>query len=547
MPASGELLRIAGEQATLVIHGRSPALPFPELNPQPSRPSLYALGKGFRACTQAEDFAGLYDDITYTVVLFAPAPCQVTLTGFPLDLEWTSDQDRWVGHARLSFAQIGWAELMVWAQKPFGVRVAVHSRKLDYQTDYQLMVQSLEEQVRGLTAQAVSQTLYPTRLGETPEDLALHWLVTVQTLWTDLRRHLEMAWHTLPLQLEAEERRRFIGQIRQPRWVEAARYAATSNPVVSSPVPVWQTLSQERRYLLHLLQDLHGRLQSLTQLAPRLAEHVAIRQVQAEVVELWGRYQAAAGPVRLKGPVVIPNSPLAEAHPALRQVIRLHRQLNRGLFPDAGAFFLGLKNIHRLYEYWCYLTILRLIVEESKGHLEVEPAVERNPVHIALRAGLDRPARVVTAGGASSAVYYQPKYAGLPTVSQQPDYVVRLQGPNGALIFDAKYRFELDRERLRHYGEGLPIPPVETLNTMHQYRDAIVVADGEAYRRLANRAIVLFPLPSPYWQRWAQHRFHRSIESVGIGALPLLPSGSDQGLRELLRRYLLDQEKESGL
>lgn len=547
MPASGEILRVAGDQATLVLQGPSPALPFPELNPKPTHPSLYPLGKGWRECSKGEDFAGLYDDIPYTVVLFAPAPCQVTLTGFPLDFEWTSDHNRWVGYARLSFAQIGWAELMVWTPEPFGVRVAVHSRKLDYQADYQLMVQSLEEQVRGLTAKAVSQTLYPTRLGETAEDLALHWLVTVHTLWAELRRHLETAWHTLPLQLEAEERRRFIGQIRKPRWVEVARYAATSNPVVSSQMPVWRTLSEERRYLLHLLQDLHRRLQSLTQLAPRLADHVAIRQVQAEVVELWGRCQTVAGPIRLQGPVVIPHSPLAEAHPALRQVILLHRQLNRGLFPDAGAFFLGLKNIHRLYEYWCYLTILRLMVEESNGQLQVEPAVERNPVHIALKAGLDRPARVVTARGATIAVYYQPKYAGLPTVSQQPDYVVRLQGPGNALIFDAKYRFELDRERLRHYGEGLPIPPVETLNTMHQYRDAIVVAEGGQYRRLADRAIVLFPLPIPYWPQWSQHRFYRSIEAVGVGALPLLPSGSDQALRELLRRYLLDQEEARGL
>jgi len=57
---------------------------------------------------------------------------------------------------------------------------------------------------------------------------------------------------------------------------------------------------------------------------------------------------------------------------------------------------------------------------------------------------------------------------------------------------------------------------------MHQYHDAIVRI-YPPYDQLVNRAIVLFPLPREFISRWREHRFYRSIESVGVGAIPLLP------------------------
>ena len=189
-----------------------------------------------------------------------------------------------------------------------------------------------------------------------------------------------------------------------------------------------------------------------------------------------------------------------------------------------------------LYEYWCYLSIVRMVVEESGGQLVVEPMASVHPRDIALGGGKGSAARVALDNGRSIDVVYQRLFRG-PTVAQQPDHVVQLTGLGSVTVFDAKYRFELDGDDLLHYGGDVPIPPVATINSMHQYHDAIVVSHPP-YQRLVDRAIVLFPLPKEHTEIWREHRFYQSIEAVGVGALPMVPGGTDQYLREEICQYL---------
>ena len=240
---------------------------------------------------------------------------------------------------------------------------------------------------------------------------------------------------------------------------------------------------------------------------------------------------------RVLGEPQIPVSPMAESHSALRRVVRGHRLLQMGLFPDAGSYLVGPKDISLLYEYWCYLTIVRLVVEESHGELKVSPVVSSNPVDILLSSGKDHAAEVKLAGGRTIEILYERQFHSLPTVTQKPDHVVQLKGMDTLVVFDAKYRFELDDRTIDYYGKGSPIPPVSTINGMHQYHDAIVMRHAP-HQRLVDRAIVLFPLPNGYVDTWDQHRFYKSIDSVGVGALPLLPGGTDIFLRKEIRRYV---------
>lgn len=174
-----------------------------------------------------------------------------------------------------------------------------------------------------------------------------------------------------------------------------------------------------------------------------------------------------------------------------------------GLFPEADCYLVGPKNISLLYEYWCYLTGVRLVVEESHGEFKVSPVASPNPLDILLSSGQNHAAEVKLPNGQTIQVLYERQFPSLSTVTQKPDHVVQLKAMDALVVFDAKYRFELDDRTLEYYGNGSPSPSVSTINGMHQYHDAIVMRHAP-HQRLVVRAIVLLPLPNAYVGAWDQ-------------------------------------------
>jgi hypothetical protein len=81
-------------------------------------------------------------------------------------------------------------------------------------------------------------------------------------------------------------------------------------------------------------------------------------------------------------------------------------------------------------------------------------------------------------------------------------------------VFDAKYRIDFDSENTG--------PLEEDINTMHRYRDALVIQQNKPYERTAFGAYVLFPGFDE--DSYENHRFYQSIDKVNIGGLPFLPN-----------------------
>lgn len=531
MPRSGELLRVKVLDAVMVILG--PKVPIIGRETPPAGISYsYPVGTDSQVDIMGSGF--LFDDVTYTIQISASTAVEVMHANRPMDLTWVRHTTHHLATTTWQFHQVGWTEIRLGTG---GVRVKILSRKMDYETDYQMMVQDLENQVRGLTAKLISSVLSPMMVTEQPFDLWSYWLAILKQLWIDLAHDLVYAWHTLPPHLRTETASVFIDRQRKIAPRDLRRYMATGNTRIATGVRRWDGLTPERLYLLQLLQYLHRRLQRVFQKVPHLAQEQSLVTIAQEAARLLRNLRTEVGVERVVGEPQIPVSPMAESHSALRRVVRGHRLLQMGLFPDAGSYLVGPKDISLLYEYWCYLTIVRLVVEESHGELKVSPVVSSNPVDILLSSGKDHAAEVKLAGGRTIEILYERQFQSLPTVTQKPDHVVQLKGMDTLVVFDAKYRFELDDRAIDYYGKGSPIPPVSTINGMHQYHDAIVMRHAP-HQRLVDRAIVLFPLPNAYVDTWDQHRFFKSIESVGVGALPLLPGGTDIFLRREIRRYV---------
>ena len=237
-------------------------------------------------------------------------------------------------------------------------------------------------------------------------------------------------------------------------------------------------------------------------------------------------------------PSVRPDSPVLDQDPYYRSYIRLVELLNGGLDLQASSpLRVGIKDISLLYEYWCFLKIVHLLQERHE--LVRQDFVEINDLRfaISLRQGdSSRVSFLNPATGETIDVHYNRSYTSGPTTNQRPDHVIQVGGGDKSFVFDAKYRISSGKKYKKKYGSKGPKP--SDINTMHRYRDAIVVPRPDrTYGRVVESAIVLFPGDDE--SDYEENNFYESIDKVRVGGLPFLPGSTELMAAELGR--ILDE------
>jgi predicted component of viral defense system (DUF524 family) len=225
--------------------------------------------------------------------------------------------------------------------------------------------------------------------------------------------------------------------------------------------------------------------------------------------------------------------------PGYREAYRACLFLQQGLAVEGGPLHLGVQDLHLLYEYWCYLTLVRLVAEIT-GHpvpWQSLIAVERYGLQLRLRKGRAHTIRFTLDKGEWLEVTYNPRFGGKGyLVPQQPDILLTLYRADGSrvrYILDAKYRLDATPSYQRRYGT--PGPPTDALNDLHRYRDALRA--GRTVQPVA-QALALFPYREATPGDFAESRLYTILAEIGVGALPLLPGQTDylaEWLRELVK------------
>lgn len=229
-----------------------------------------------------------------------------------------------------------------------------------------------------------------------------------------------------------------------------------------------------------------------------------------------------------------PASLVFHRHPHYAAFERIARTLNGGLSVEGGPLRIGVKDVALLYEYWCFLQLVSILDE----HFDLEQQSLVRLSHLRTTVVLQKGGQAAVrfrdpVSGKRLSVVYNRHFTRLPTIAQKPDNVIQIASEERLYVFDAKYRLAFDEEYQEQFG-GIG-PTVDDINTMHRYRDAIVVPHPVERKRfvrgVVEGAIVLFPYPDE--SEYQSHRFYRSIEQVQIGALPFLP-----GVNHLVKAQL---------
>jgi uncharacterized protein len=209
--------------------------------------------------------------------------------------------------------------------------------------------------------------------------------------------------------------------------------------------------------------------------------------------------------------------------PGYREVYYYYMLLKKGLALSDELYTITPKKIWKLYEIWCYIklhNILRNLGYEVV-HYGIIKAVDQG---LYLTLVQDDAATMEYRNGEGDLLElsYNHTYSQFQTTTteQRPDTVlsIRRKGreDNRIYIFDAKYRFNVEKD-------GTIGPMEDDINVMHRYRDSIVsrLDSGLQFKYDTFGAYVMFPYADE--EKFRSHRFYRSIDTVNIGALPMLP------------------------
>ncbi|MGE6402986.1 DUF2357 domain-containing protein [Bacillus cereus] len=212
-----------------------------------------------------------------------------------------------------------------------------------------------------------------------------------------------------------------------------------------------------------------------------------------------------------------------------RDAYQIFLMLSRGLTLRGQIFKMSVKDVARLYEYWTYLKLGQIL---SKKYIPLHQdviQVKQDGLYVTLDES--KTAKRTFKHPKTDEVielYFQKRNGGLPTVTQKPDTMLAIEKKGKSYqyqyIFDTKYR--IDFAEKAHYKRkyGAPGPMEEDINTMHRYRDALVVEQKGPFERTAYGAYVLFPWNQE--EAYENHPFYKSIEKVNIGGFPFLPNAT---------------------
>jgi uncharacterized protein len=474
-------------------------------------------------------------------------------------------------------------EIRVAGEKVLLVRIEIFPVKIDYRTDYQNILQEVNEQLYNLAFDFMRKTYSMAGKKQTSQQSLAEFYRLLEPNFEQLIKAVSRIEAAPYHRLKIENRVVVADKVKRPGKENIAYLSKRPHLLVESPdhgmlqiqgqryqpTKLIETRRRhdydtpENRFVKWALRKIGTKLKELrnalkqqksnqrgganTQISDWLKP---VEDMQTQVSRLLrSDFLQEVGEMRQMSVTLV-----LQMAPNYREVYRLYLLLMKGLTlqSDLLEFRLSLKDVAQLYEYWCFLKIHDLL--KKKYDLVSQDVLRVNQSGLFATIDKNRKSRVTyqnPQNGEKFTLYYNSmppmgRRNGdkVPTLEQKPDNVLSLNKHESKVpysyVFDAKYRLNPAYPGT-YYGDSYrtPGPEVEDINTMHRYRDAIVYQDAarNQYERSMFGAYVLFPYHDQ--DEFEEHHFYKSIKKVNVGALPFLPN-STRLMEEFLDELIME-------
>ena len=441
------------------------------------------------------------------------------------------------------------------------ITIEVVPTKLDYSRDHKQLISDVETVCHGLSF-AYLRATYHGASHSYETSTTLDWIATLRQEISSLKqaieqitrnpqRHLVRERKTIAAHhvrhadhsvIRAVQRCRGSGEFHDLGDFAKVRSSITAEVRVASidvPEHIWlaQQLQAIWLKLQTLIQKTRKALQRYEQNNTPLREEARLNELIFLQKKLGNIQKTKVLQHSNRTPQPSPPSLTLLSAPGYREANRIITLLRRALDIQGRAFELELKDIHELYEVWCFLKIIKLVSELTQTNLETSSMIQlhRGGLKIEVKKGLQSDINFSSANRRIS-ISYNRTYKGL-TGNHKPDIIITIQDetePELIIVLDAKYRVDASDSFKKNHGAAGP--PVNAINELHRYRDAIVVKSKSELARPVVRGAALFPLTTEETDSYERDSdFFRSLSELGIGALPFLPENT-----QLVESWLSD-------
>lgn len=478
-----------------------------------------------------------------------------------------------VVHGVINFRnQIGRSLFSVFvnSQHQLDFEVEVFPTKVDYETDYQDIIADVQSILTSLAYEYLRSTYQMGKHNPNSRPSRLEWLVLIEHILKDVEKALNCIAQRPSRGLIRREQTARVERIRKIDSrvrAQVRRGQGHGGLVQLQDLRVRERLSQkppeltldtmEHRWIRNQLEDVQRTLGYLSTLFVSDDELSERRQRSLEVIKQLKFRMArllSLEPIAAADgdpPAGFASLQLVSA-PGYREAYRLLLFLRMGLRLEGDLFKLAVKDLDVLYEYWSYLKVADIIREEFGLPRDLESffRIGQSGLAVQLKKGESQKLTFRSDTHRKVTLLYNPFFANQDTtlIPQKPDILIRLEDdgwPRIQLVCDAKYRVDATEKYRQQFGTFGP--PVDAINVLHRYRDAILElessdVDGQRLKRTVVQAAALFPLNLVEGETdFRDSRLWKSIERIGVGAIPTLPSNCG-----LLKEWILTSLRRGG-
>ena len=474
------------------------------------------------------------------------------IAGHSSDAASEEDEDEPLIYGTLNFHnQVGRTDMSVnysidGVSKKMSFRTEVLSYKMDYRTDLKSIIADIEQEYSMLSYSFLKQTYlsYKEKHGDSTD---LIWWQIFQQCYESIVESTKIIINSPKRRLKSvvkNERAERLRNIDSSLEQEYGEFQKDPHHLYRTEDMILSKDTVENRFLKYAIKEIHRRfgvvrehikntlkvndatiadnLSDMDEELARLTRHPFFRQI--------GRFKGFSQ-----------DSLVMKRARGYSDIYKNWLLLQCGYELEDGIRRLEVKDVSELYEIWCFIKVKNMvqdilgrdIVAKTSGKelttgfikqlvygQQSDVRFERNGVELATvsyNAEVEEENSPIDSAIEETQTF---------TTIQRPDIVLRLSKSsddniNYTYLFDAKYR--LADKRIRNQD----VPPVDAINQMHRYRDAIYYKahDDEAIKREIVGGYVLYP-GNMTAEQVRESYYHDSHEQIGIGAFPLKPGST---------------------
>ena len=453
----------------------------------------------------------------------------------------------------------------------------VVSPKLDTKNDYLHIMKDINREYNELVFQYLTKTFQNlTCEGQSHNDII--WLSIFRNIVNDYFKAVEYIINKPHLKTQKETRFSKADHIKRwspkmsEQYYEKEKNGMLDKALFRHEISETTINTRENRFVKYTIDRIGTRLNKIFH-SIIANNHAKITDTEREELKSYqqklNKLQHNSLFRRLKGESLRSESIVMQKRTGYAQVYRFWLMLQSGIELYEGSNAIGVRPVWELYELWCFLKMRSMIAEILGINMATDTEFvyedKTSMLNPFTNSSLEHSVHYTNPqNGDTINLIYQHTYnrssgeVHTATTDNRPDIVLNIHKQGKAkefvltYLFDAKYRVvddsKFNKEDASEQSRlgAADYPPSDAINQMHRYRDAIYYSEKE--QKYAAKEIIggyiLFPgrgNDSKIKERY----YYKSIESVNIGAFPLLPNTDkpdEEGslLREHLKKVLLE-------